>query len=136
MLGVVNAISAGNAQSDALKAQAADTQREIPLQTLQGIQTRTSIKAKLADALGSQDTAYAASGSDLSFGTPAQARKDAFREADNAQTNEIGTEQTNIGRLDERTAQYLKSAKRAKSGGLFDAFQIGAKGVTSIINRG
>jgi len=136
VLGVANAISAGNQQAQQLELQAADQQRQIPQTMLQGIAQRTSIKKQLQDAIGAQDVAYAASGTDLSFGTPSQARKDAFREADNALTTQEGTEQTTIARLDERAKNYLQMAQKAKSSGLFDAALIGIKGLTSFSNRG
>jgi hypothetical protein len=136
ILGITNAISSGNAQAQQLELAAADSQRQIPTTMLQGIAQRTAIKKQLGDALGAQDVAYAGSGTDLSFGTPAQARKDAFREADNALTTQGGTEQSTIARLDERTKNYLQMAGKAKQSGYFDAATIGLKGLTSFANRG
>ncbi len=136
ILGITNAISAGNRQADQLTLAATDAQREIPTTMLQGISQRTAIKKQLGDALGAQDVAYGASGTDLSFGTPAQARKDAFREADNAMTTQVGTEQTTIARLDERRKNYLQLAGKARQSGLFDAALIGVKGLTSFAQRG
>jgi hypothetical protein len=136
VLGVATAISAGNQQAQQLELQAEDQQRQIPQTMLQGVAQRTAIKKQLQDAIGAEDVAYAASGTDLSFGTPGQARKDAFREADNAITTQVGTEQTTIARLDERTKNYLQMANKARSSGLFDAAITGIKGLTSFSNRG
>lgn len=136
VLGVVSSIAAGNAEADALNAQAIDAEREKPLETLQGIERRASIRRAMADAVGAQDVAYAASGVDLSFGTAAAARQDAFREADLALTSDAGTEQTRIARLSERAANYRRSAKQARRAGIFNGLVGGLQGAASIGGRG
>lgn len=135
VFGVVNSINAGNADAEAANLAADDAAREVPLETLQGITRRTALKKEVMDSVGQQDVAYAASGVDLSFGTPMQARKDAFRQVDLGITSDIGTEQTRVGRLLEREANYRKRAKRAKAAGFADALTIGAKGASSISDR-
>ncbi|WP_281932203.1 hypothetical protein [Roseibium album] len=115
LLGMMSTIEAGDQEADMLEAKAIDAQAEKPLETLQSISRRTSIKQELAEAVGEQEVAFAASGVDLSFGTPAVAKKDAFREADRALTNENATEETTLNRLDERSSQYRLSANRARS---------------------
>lgn len=135
VLGMVNAVNAGNADAEAATLAAEDAAREVPLETLQGIQRRSSIKQEMMDRIGEQDVAYAASGVDLSFGTPGQARKEAFRQGDLALTSDVGTEQTRVARLQEREVNYRKRAARAKSGGWFDAAMIGLNGASSIAGR-
>lgn len=135
VLGMYQAVQAGNADAEAAQLAAIDAEREKPLETLQGINRRTGIKQEMMNRVGEQDTAYAASGVDLSFGTPGQARKAAFREADNALGNDVATEQTRIARLDERAANYRKRAARARAGGWFDALTIGAKAGSDIAGR-
>lgn len=135
LLSAVQAISAGNQQADALTQQANDAKREQPLETLQGIARRASIKREMADAVGAQDVAYAASGTDLSFGTPAVARSQAFREGDAAIESDNGTQLTRQGRLLEREANYRKMASKAKQSGIFDAILTGTKTALSIDNR-
>lgn len=135
VLGVVSAISAGNAEADALNAQAIDAEREQEIETLSGIERRSSIKAALADAVGAQDVAYAASGVDLSFGTAARARTEAYREADLSLTSAASTEQTRNSRLMERAANYRASAKRAKRAGLIQGLTGGLQGFASISQR-
>lgn len=135
VLGMTQAIAAGNADAEAAQLAALDAEREKPLETLQGINRRAGIKQEMMNRIGEQDVAYAASGTDLSFGTPGQARRDAFREADLALTTDVGTEQTRIARLDERAANYRKRAARAKAGGWFDALGIGVKGASDIAGR-
>lgn len=136
VLGMTSAIAAGQADAEAAKMQADDTARQVPLETLQGIKRRSSIKQEMMDQLGSQDTAFAGAGVDLSFGTPGQARREAFRQADLGLTADVGTEQTNIARLQEREAAYRKRAGRAKLGGYFDALTLGFNSAASIAGRG
>lgn len=135
VLGMVTAISAGNADADAATQAANDAAREVPLETLQGITRRSALKAEMMDRIGQQDVAYAASGTDLSFGTPGQARKEAFRQGDLGLNSDNGTEQTRVARLNEREAEYRKRASRAKRSGMFDALQIGLKGATATADR-
>ncbi len=121
LLSAVAAIRGANTQADTYEQQAQDAKREQPMETLQGISRRTSIKKAMMDAVGEQDVAYAASGTDLSFGTPSVARTEAFREADNAITSDNATQMTRQARLQEREANYLKMAKKTRQGGIFDA---------------
>lgn len=116
--GVMASIAAGNAEADAANAAAIDAETEQMIETLKGVERRSSIAEDMRDALGAQDVAYAASGVDLSFGTAAQARTDAFREADLALTMDVGDTQSRLSRLQERAANYRSAAKRAKSLGL------------------
>lgn len=135
VLGVVSSISAGKAEADAMEAQAIDARREQEIETLSGIERRGSIKRALAEAVGAQDVAYAASGVDLSFGTASQARTEAFREADLAFTGASATEQTRISRLMEHAANYRAGAKRARRAGLVTGLTGGLKGAADIAGR-
>jgi len=135
VLGMVQSINAGKADAEAANAAADDAAREVPLETLQGITRRTALKKEMMNSIGQQDVAYAASGVDLSFGTPLQARTEAFREADLGLTSDVGTEQARVGRLQEREAEYRKRAKRARQSGLFNAAIIGVKGASSTADR-
>lgn len=135
VLGVMSSFAAGAAEADALNMQARDADAEQNLETLQGIERRQSIKREMADALGAQDTAYAASGVDLSFGTARQARQDAYREADLALTGDAGTEMVRKSRLSERAANYRSAAKRAKRMGMLKGIMGGIQGLQSITER-
>ena len=136
VLGMVNSINAGRADAEMYNAAADDAAREKPLEALQGITRRSSIKQSMMDRVGEQDVAYAASGTDLSFGTPGQARKDAFREADLGLETDNGTEQTRVARLSEREAEYRKRASRAKKSAMFDALTAGLTGFSNIAKIG
>lgn len=136
LLGAFSAIGAGEAQADRMELAARDAEAEIPLETLQGISRRASIKAELADAIGSQDVAYAASGVDLSFGTPAVARREAFREADYALTTDAGTQQVRTSRLAERAQSYRRMGRQARSRGYASALFGGLDYGATLLNRG
>lgn len=136
ILSMVASIGAGNAEAEQFELAADDAAREVPLETLQGINRRTSIKAAMAQQIGEQDVAYAASSTDLSFGTPAQARKEAFREADLAIATDVGTEQTRVARLREREVNYRKRAGKARSAGFLNGLTTGLSTFSSIADRG
>ena len=136
VFGMMNAVAAGNADAEAAELAADDAAREVPLETLQGINRRSGIKQAMMDRIGEQDVANAASGVDLSFGTPAQARKEAFREADYGIEVDNGTQQTRVARLQEREANYRKRAARARRSGWIDAAFMGLNTASSIAGRG
>ena len=135
VLGVVSAIGAGNAQAAEAEAAAADAETEQALETLQGIDRRTQTRKALIDAVGSIDGAYAASGVDLSVGTVAQARREAFRDADFATATAGNTEIGRGARLSERAARYRAAAKRHRIGGIVDGLSAGAGGFKSILDQ-
>jgi hypothetical protein len=150
VLGVIASIGAGraeqeryDAEAEKIEAQAVDAEREVPLETLQGVSRRTSIKAALAQQLGDEGVAYGASGLDLSFGTAAQARSEAIRDADTALIADIGTQETRQSQLVERAAQYRYGSKqarlagvRARQAGLVNGLIGGISGVAGILGRG
>lgn len=120
VLGLVSSIAAGNAEAEAAELSALDAESEQSLENLKGIDRRRSLKLAAADAIGEMDAAYAASGVDLSFGTAAQARTEAFREADLGLTSDASTTMGRFSRLQQRAAGYRTSAKRARSAGLIN----------------
>lgn len=136
VLGVVSALGAGAADAAQAEMAAADADAEQRLDNLQGIERRGSIKRAMADALGAQDVAYAASGVDLSFGTARQARTDAYREGDMALTADASTQTTRTARLSERAANYRASAKNARRLGVLNALAGGANTLLSFQQRG
>lgn len=136
VLGVVSEISAGKADAEAANQAAEDAKSEKQLESLQGIERRSSIKRAMNDAIGAQDVAYAASGVDLSFGTAKQARQEAFRETDYATTSDVNTQQVRASRLDERFANYKSAAKRARLNGFMNAATKGIQGFAAIKDRG
>ncbi|MDG4894619.1 hypothetical protein P9272_13660 [Mesorhizobium sp. WSM4976] len=135
VLGVVSAIGAGNAEAAQNELAASDAEGEQQVETLQGINRRASIRKQMADALGAQDVAYAASGVDLSFGTAKAARTDAYREADLALTSDSSTELTRVSRLAERARNYRAMAKAARTGGIINALSGATDNLLSLGRR-
>lgn len=135
-LSVFAGIGAANTEADALEMAAGDAEREKALETLQGVERRSSIKRAMMDAIGEQNVATAASGVDLSFGTPGQARREAFREADLGIETANATEQTRVSRLTERAANYHSRAKSTRRAGLLTGLGKGAEGASNILLRG
>lgn len=136
LFSVLGGIGAANQEAGALELAAGDAEREKALETLQGVERRTSIKRAMMDSIGEQAVAYATSGVDLSFGTPSQARKEAFREADLGLETASGTELTRVARLDERAANYRSRAKATRRAGLLTGLGKGALGAANILARG
>lgn len=135
VLGLVSSIAAGAADREQAELAAADAEAEQPLETLKGIDRRRSLKLATIDAIGEMDAAYAASGVDLSFGTAAQARKDALREADLGMTSESGTTMTRLSRLTERAANYRAAGKRAMRAGIIGGLSGALSSAASIAGR-
>jgi len=136
LLGMMATVDAGEQEADMYEAKAIDAQAEKPLETLQGIERRASLKQEMVEALGEQEVAFAASGVDLSFGTPAEARKTALREGDRALTSENAVEETRLNRLDERSSQYRTSARRARKSARRNALMQGLSFGASALARG
>ncbi len=69
---------------------------------------------------------------DLSFGTAAQARKDALREADLALDTNSGTTLSTQQRLQERAIAYRRQAKKTRGLGLLTSLAGFASGISDI----
>ena len=117
VLGIASSVAGGNAEASQAELAASDAEAEQPLENLQGIARRNSIKRQMADAIGAENVAYAASGVDLSTGTAAAARSDAYRDADLALTTDAGTQETRLSRLSERAKNYRQMAKQSRRSG-------------------
>lgn len=132
LLSAVSSIAAGNAQGDSLEAQARDTEAQKPLELLQGLQRKNDIKRATMQAVAEIDTTTAASGTDLTYGTPVQARKAAFNEGDLGLNTNANTTGATLDRLDLRNKEYLRMAKNARLAGLVDAFSTGFSGFSKL----
>ncbi|HEX9837123.1 MAG TPA: hypothetical protein VGB90_09730 [Alphaproteobacteria bacterium] len=100
---------------------AGDALTEIGVEGIQGLERRNSLKKMLLAQLGEQDTAVAAGGVDLSFGTPAEARKEAVRDTNRALQVDRSTEDFRGTRLRERAASLKLQARERRRGGLLRA---------------
>ena len=100
------------AEMDALnlEGQADDTRLEIGQERVTGANRRNSIRRALLETIGDRDAAYAASGVDLSFGTPAVAREQAAASAERALGQDRDTQAINVSRLEQRAANLRSRA--------------------------
>ena len=133
LLSVVGGISAANAEASALEEQAKDAMEEQAIENVQGVARRASLRRELMDAVGAQDVAYAASGTDLSFGTAAQARSEAWREGDMALDQSEMTTLSRTARLEQRADAYRRRAKQTRGFGLLSA---ATQGLTAFARLG
>jgi len=136
-IGSVLATQQGAEQkAQSLELQALDAEMNVKVEQNQGIERRNSLKAALVQAIGDRSVATAASGVDLSFGTPVQARQEAVTAEQNALASDVRTEEFRKSRLLERAASYRLMASQERSGGLAKAAGIGASGFANLLRRG
>lgn len=117
VLSAMSALRAGQAQSDMYLSQAADTRLDVSQEAIDATDRQTGLRKQLLAALGERDTAYAASGVDLSFGTPVQARTEAVQDANDAISVDQSNSDLRKSRLRSRAAGYEAMAADAKSAG-------------------
>ena len=120
ILSAAASIAAGNQQAEMYEDQARETRMQKPLELIEGLHRRNEIKKATAQAVADQDVAYAASGADLSFGTPTVARSQAFREGDYAANTNAMTTGNSIDQLELKSKSYLQMAGRARQIGMFE----------------
>ena len=133
--GVVASIAAGNAEADSLKMQARDAEEEKTLEVVQSVDRKRSLLKSAQEAVGEVDTAYAASGVDLSFGSAAQARQDVFREADRGLNSDSATTGSRLNRLTERAQNLYRMAKGARRMGVIGGITRGLSGFASLAQQ-
>lgn len=135
-LSVLMGIGASREEATSLELAANDAKSEQVDEELLGLQRRNALKKDLIQALGERDVAYAASGVDLSFGTPAEARASAQEDYNRAVSVDIGTERSRIARLQERADLLRARAKSVRRGGLLQGLLQGLSGGADILYRG
>jgi len=129
-------LNAAEEERQAFIADAEDAQDEIPLESIAGIERRASLKQAAHEAVGQQTVAFAASGIDLTFGSPVQARKEAFSSLDRSLESDNLTETTRVNRLKERSRESYKKARGAKRKGQANAVATGGKFLLGALARG
>lgn len=134
--GAMSALRAGRAESASLLQQASDAEADAVTEQITGSERRNSLRAALLENIGERDVAYAASGVDMSFGTPAEARRAAVRDAERSMSMDLYTEQSRSARLRERAANLRRAARESRRGGFLRALGIGASGAADILERG
>jgi hypothetical protein len=135
-LSVLGTMRAGEQRARSLELAAADAEIDADISDIETSHRRTSLKRALVQAIGERDVAAAASGADLSFGTPAIARREAAEDADRALEAEDSAGDLRRQRLLERSASYRRMAVESRSGGLARAAAIGLEGGAKIARRG
>lgn len=122
----VQSVSTGLVQSqmraDALNEQANDALFSAGLEETQGLERRASLKKQFVQYQGERDAAIAASGVDMSFGTPAIAREAAARDAESALAMDLDTTKMRINRFRERAATARQRAGSVLESGQREAF--------------
>jgi hypothetical protein len=136
VLSVLNAQRSGEAKAKALELQAQDAETTAGLEAIQGTDRRNSLKAALTQAVGDRDVAAAASGVDLSFGTPSVARQQAIKDGERALAIDQDTQNFRVARLRERAANYRLQASGANAAGLGSAAALALEGGSKLMRRG
>lgn len=136
VLSMLNANRAGEAKAAALNAQADDADTQTQIEQIQGTARQTSLKKALVAQLGERDVATAASGVDISFGTPAIARRQDITDSERALSIDQDTTDSRAARLRERAANYRIQAQQASAGGLGTAAALALEGGAKLFKRG
>lgn len=136
VLSVLNANRAGEAKAAALNAQADDADTQTQIEQTQATARQTSLKKALVQQLGERDVATAASGIDLSFGTPSIARRQDITDTERALSIDQDTTDSRVARLRERAANYRIQAQQASAGGLGNAAALALEGGAKLLKRG
>ena len=136
LVGAMAALRKGQDEADQLNLQAVDTDRQAGQADIDAENRQNSLRRGLIKQIGEQDVAYAASGLDLSFGTAAQARADAEKDAANALTTDTENEAATKLALARRAQQYRMAAKQARSAGMLSAIGTGIGAAADIFARG
>jgi hypothetical protein len=133
---MLQARRAGEQDARKLVLQADDAELEARVEQVQGLERRNSLKAKFVEAVGERDVAYAASGVDATFGTPAIARREAVVDTERALALDQDTENLRRNRLLERATNYRLAAAQAREGGIFKSIGLGFEGAGKLLRRG
>lgn len=135
-LSVMSTMRAGEAKAQSLELAAGDAETETRLEANKTIERKTSLRKALIETIGERDVAAAASGVDLSFGTPATARREAVTDTERALSLEDSGEEFRRARLLERSASYRRMAAESRSGGLGRAAALAFEGGARLFRRG
>lgn len=135
-LSIMGTMQAGEAEAATLESSALDSQFEAQQEEVLGMERRRAIRQELSDVVADQGNAYAASGIDFTFGTPADARQRAYREADRALNTDGATQQQRSSRLLQRRDLYRKQAEKRRSASFMSAFGQAARFGLNTLQRG
>lgn len=127
---------AGREKQQELGLQALDTRTDVAQENIQGAGRTNNLRQALLDTIGERDAAYAASGVDIGFGTPAQARQEASATAESAIAQDAAGVTARVSRLNERATNLSIMARRARASANDQADLVGLKAVGGLIGRG
>lgn len=136
LVGMMGAVRAGQASAAALREGAADARFEQRMEQVDAINRQTSLRRQLTAALGERDVAYAASGVDLSFGTPATARRQVILEGQSAIGQDQATSDIRQARSRQRAFSLEAQADDAEQAGWIKGLGLGLGTAASIFKRG
>ncbi len=133
---VINAQRGGDQQGAMLDSRALDTETSMRAESVQGLARGNSLRQQLITQIGQRDVSAAASGADLSFGTPALARAEDVKAGSRALDLDQSTTDYNRSVLAEQAANLRAMAAEARQGGLAKAAGLGLTGAASLLRRG
>ena len=135
-LSVFSGLAAGEEKSQSLNAAARDADFQASQERIAGEQRQSSLRRAAADQMAERDAAYAASGVDLSFGTPQIAKAQDIEDASRA----LGIDQSNteatVARRQEQAAEYRRASKSARRAATLKAVMSGLETGLSLNRRG
>ncbi len=136
LLGAMASIRAGQSAAAGYRSQAADTRLDVGQETIAATQKETSLRKALVASLGERDVAYAASGVDLSFGTPAAARSQAIDDTNSAMSMARTQSEMRRRQLLARADTLDAMAEDAASSGLIKGLGTFGGSMFDIVKRG
>ena len=136
LVGAMSAMRAGRATAAAYRSQAADTRLEVNQEAIDATDRQTSLRKQLVAALGERQTAYAASGVDLTFGTPQQAQREAIVTANDVISRDQSTSDIRRSRLRARADTLDAMASDAEDAGAIKGLGIGLSTAGALFARG
>lgn len=122
---VLTSLASANAQADAYRTQAWNTEMEKGQEEIQAMQRGTQFKRELARVLGENDVAYAGAGIDISGGEAAGGRATAQQRAAEEVSIERANTNTRLATYDARAGALRSMAARTQSLGAVSAFTTG-----------
>jgi hypothetical protein len=126
----------GHAQALQYQLAAGEAEMDIGAQEILGLERRNALTRALLETVGERDVAAAASGVDLSFGTPAIARDQARTDTERALKLDQGSEDFRKARLKERARNFRMMASEAKQGAMLEAAGIAAQAGLNLLRQG
>lgn len=136
LLQMAQLTEAGEDKAANLELQAKDVPIDIGAENLKGTERRNSLRKSLLASIGERDAAVAASGVDLTFGTPAIAREQAVDEAERALSIDDAGTGFRVSRLNERATNLRSMARAARRSAADQSLVAGIEGAGRMLRRG